>query len=301
MRKQQYIITILGLVLCLGLGIEAHAEIKPHLIQKSQEGGQAAQQISAIKPVVANYDIYVGGLHLVMGEITFYQSKGHYLAHVKAQTQGFWYRIFPWNAEVKSEGHIVASRFLPVSYSDYNLWNKKPKTVSMSFDNKGMISTTFVPEDHDKNQEPVSPEQRRGSLDPASALLQMLANLTVTKSCAQTVPVFDGKRRFDLIGSDNGSDELDDSELGVYKGDVRLCDVTFTMIAGDWKEKDSIKGRFWQHSDGEKGREPFHIWLAAPAPGLPEMPVRLESTSFWGLVVIHLTGWRPAHLDELKP
>ena len=42
----------------------------------------------------------------------------------------------------------------------------------------------------------MSDQQKKGALDPVTALLQMLAHVAVDDSCAYTVPVFDGKRGF---------------------------------------------------------------------------------------------------------
>jgi hypothetical protein len=166
------------------------------------------------------------------------------------------------------------------------------------FDAKGDITPEFDPPSHDEDREQVTQEQRRGSLDPASALLQMLANTAMAKSCAMNVPVFDGKRRFDITGSDNGTDTIDEKDYSAYRGPARLCSADFTMIAGNWKNGE--KARFWEKNDKEVGREPFSIWLAKISPELPEMAVRLESGSVWGLIVAHLTQWRYAGPDDLK-
>ena len=126
----------------------------------------------------------------------------------------------------------------------------------------------------------------------------MLAHVAVDKSCAVPVPIFDGKRRFDITGKDAGEGATVGDEYGVYSGPARLCDADFKMISGEWKDREHA--HFWQKTETESGRDPFHIWLASPAPGLPEMPVRLETGSIAGLVVIHLSSWRYASVDEIK-
>jgi hypothetical protein len=70
------------------------------------------------------------------------------------------------------------------------------------------------------------------------------------------------------------------------------------MISGEWK--DAEHARFWKKTETEPGREPFHIWLASPDPRLPEIPVRLESGSIAGLVVVHLSSWRFVSADDIK-
>jgi len=140
--------------------------------------------------------------------------------------------------------------------------------------------------------------ERRGALDPMTALLQMLANVSMQDSCNMTVKVFDGKRRFDITGMDAGYESIDSNSYGMFKGKARACDAAFKMIAGEWKDRKPT--RFWQKSETEAGRAPFHIWLARVAPELPELPVRLETGSVYGLVVINLAKWRYAAPEEFK-
>ena len=125
-----------------------------------------------------------------------------------------------------------------------------------------------------------------------TALLQMLAHVAIEKNCDVTVPVFDGKRRFDVTGKDTGTEYIDEADYGVFTGEARTCDAKFTAVAGEWDEK--VKQKFWKKADNGEDREPFHIWLAKISPDLPEMAVRVETGSVWGDVVMHLSTWRPA-------
>ncbi|MDD5585986.1 MAG: DUF3108 domain-containing protein, partial [Alphaproteobacteria bacterium] len=159
------------------------------------------------------------------------------------------------------------------------------------FDEQLNVTPEFIPhEEPDKNREIVTAEQRRGSLDPLSVILQLLGDLAVNKSCAVTEPAFDGKRRFDLRSEDKGWEDTDPQGYGMYSGKARRCDVYFKMIAGKWLDREH--SLFWQYVDGDKGRHPFRIWLAALSPELPELAVRVESPSAWGRIVVHLKGWR---------
>ncbi len=256
------------------------------------------QLIPAVPPIVTTYDVYVGGLHLIQARIWFEEQGNKYHSIVRAQTRGIWARLFPWNTVLDSYGHIVGDRFEPQEFFTRDDWGHKPKITKLHFDPVGGVVPEFDPPSHDENREIVTLEQRRHALDPVTALLQMLAHVSVQKSCATPVPVFDGKRRFDITGHDAGEGVTNGEDYGVYTGVARLCDASFTMISGEWKDREHA--RFWKKSETEEGREPFHIWLAALAPDLPKMPVRLESGSIAGLVVVHLSAWGYVSADEIK-
>jgi len=257
-----------------------------------------AQIIPQLPPVMTTYDVYIGGLHFLTADILFQEESGFYKTHLHAHTAGYLYKLLKWDKDISSAGKIRSGRFVPVSYSDLDVWHDKPKTTKLDFDTKGDIKAAFDPPNTDQNRDIVTDAQKRGALDPVTALLQMLAHVALNDNCDVKVPVFDGKRRFDLDGQDKGEDNVDEADYGVYSGPARLCSVDFSMIAGEWKDRE--KNRFWEKEGGGTGRDAFHIWLASLSSGLPELPVRLESTSAFGDVIVHLTQWHYATSAEIK-
>jgi hypothetical protein len=271
----------------------AHTKAPPPVVRVEP------QLIPSFSPIFAAYDVYVGGIHLVAAQIWFEEQGNVYHTVVKANTTGFIGRFFPWNTILDAHGIIHGETLAPQEFFTRDDWAHKPKITKLHFNGKGDVAAEFDPPRQDEEKrEIVTPEQRLNSLDPVTALLQMLAHVAVEKSCAIPVPVFDGTRRFDIIGRDGGMDEVNGDDYGVYSGKARLCHVDFKMISGAWKDREHA--RFWQKSPTEAGREPFHIWLASPAHDLPEIPVRLESGSIAGFVVVHLSSWRYASADEIK-
>jgi hypothetical protein len=268
------------------------------LIAPCVPGDAQAPHLPKLKPVMTTYDVYVGGIHFLTADILFQEEHGRYQTHLHAHTAGYLYKILKWDGDISSQGRIEGDKFEPVAYQNLDVWRDKPKTTKLAFDRRGDIKAEFNPPSNDQGREPVTDDQKKGALDPVTALLQMLGHVAVDNSCALSVPVFDGKRRFDLLGEDKGYEVVDEKDYGAYSGPARLCAVDFDMIAGDWTDRK--KNRFWERENGEKGRDAFHIWLASVAPEMPELPVRLESTSPFGDVIVHLTNWHYATADEIK-
>ena len=130
------------------------------------------------------------------------------------------------------------------------------------------------------------------SVDPLSGILQLLAHFTMRDDCNVTSAVFDGKRRFDLIVKDLGKVSIHATTENAYIGPAHKCALSFNMIAG--KPKDIESRKFWQPGRGEDNRPPFTIWMARLRPDLPPTPVMAETTSPFGLIVVHLASW---HID----
>jgi hypothetical protein len=249
-------------------------------------------------PIETSYDVYVGGIHLIAAKIWFEEVGSAYRSVVKAETTGLVGHFFPWNTILDSKGTIEGDTFKPQDFFTRDDWANKPKITRLHFDGKGGVTPGFDPPNTDKDREEVTDAQRLNSLDPVTAGLQMLGHIAVQKSCAIPVPIFDGKRRFDIIGRDGAIEDVSDDDYGVYTGKARTCHADFKMISGEWKDREHAK--FWQKTETEPGREPFHIWLASVAPGLPEIPVRMESGSIAGLVIVHLTDWHYVSDADIK-
>jgi len=287
---RRFIALTFVLLLLAGSTLPTHAQpASPHV---------GNSRIPKLPPVMTTYEVYVGGIHFLTAEILFQEEADKYKTHMHAHTAGYLYKLLKWDDNVSSSGRIKGSKLQPISYQSVDTWRDKPKTTELVFDGKGNIKANFDPPNTDKNRETVSDEQKQGALDPVTALLQMLAHVAVNQDCNVSVPVFDGKRRFDLNGEDKGVETVDEKDYGVYSGAARLCAVDFNMIAGEWKDRE--KNKFWEKENGEKGRDAFHIWLASLAPNVPELPVRLESESAWGPIIGHLANWHYATPEEIK-
>ncbi len=287
----RFVQVILVSFLAVMLPLVAHAKAAKYPVAE-------VQILPVLPPVETTYDIYVGGLHLVTAHIWFEEQGNVFHTIVRAQDLGLLARFLPWNTILESYGRIKGDHFEPKEFFTRDEWNHKPKITKLHFNAKGDITPEFIPPSGPENREEVTLEQRIGSLDPVTALLQMLAHVAVDNSCAIPVPVFDGKRRFDIVGRDDGNDTLNEPDYEAYSGKARQCAADFKMISGEWK--DAEHARFWKKTESEAGREPFHIWLASPAKGMPEIPVRMETGSIAGLVVIHLTSWHYVSAADIK-
>lgn len=268
---------------------------KKNRLARKHALSQTESHVPHFRPLKLSYEVYVGGAHLIGADIKFRETDGAYVSHVEGRTLGIWHRFFPWNTTLESSGRIKGDDLVPVAYESRDVWGRKLKVTRLKFEKDGEAKAEFEPPAGAvPPSEIVTGEQRRGALDPVTALLRMLTHVAVEQDCNVEVPVFDGKRRFDVTGADlrAGSkveEEIDAGDYGVFKGKARVCSAGFRMVSGQWTDRQ--KSGFWKKSDAEDGREPFRVWLARLSPELPELPVMLESASIWGRIVIHLTGW----------
>jgi hypothetical protein len=106
---------------------------------------------------------------------------------------------------------------------------------------------------------PVTEADRRGIIDPMSAALIRVSgsgDLVSPEACRRTIPIFDGRMRFDLQLSFKRIETVR-AQKG-YQGPVAVCAVQFVPLAGYVPERPSIKYLI--------SRQDIEIWLA-PIPG----------------------------------
>jgi hypothetical protein len=119
-----------------------------------------------------------------------------------------------------------------------------------------------------------------GTIDPVSVLVA--ANHAVTKGdrpCSGKAPVFDGRRRFNLVMVDDGVAAVEPTQYSVFSGPAVRCRVTMERLGGFMSnprfnaEAENRVHLLYLARFGERG-----LWF----------PVRLESESTYGNVVGHM-------------
>ncbi len=241
-------------------------------------------------PITAEYEIYVGGVHLLHAETHADLSAKTYRMAAKAQTVGIWDDWFPWETTVESVGKNSGGAMQPKHYKTTSSWKHKPQLLMLDYKDDGGVVYAKESTDAPDVSERLSDDVVGKTLDPLSGILQLMAHYTMHDDCNATTAVFDGKRRFDLITKDLGEVTLRPNDVNLYAGTARKCALRFNLIAG--KPKDMESRKFWQADKGKDNRPPFIVWMARLRPDLPPMPVMAETSSPFGSVMVHLASWR---------
>ena len=134
--------------------------------------------------------------------------------------------IFKYDGGMRSNGALVSAVTTPAGYNfSYRqkalLKKKKKKSLSIAFSGPAVSNVTFVPpEDVSAKAVPVTPDQLKNVLDPLSGVMALsLGNLATP--CAQKLPIYDGKQRFDIVLTPKGRAGAD-----------HVCSVRLVPISG---------------------------------------------------------------------
>jgi len=141
---------------------------------------------------------------------------------------------------------------------------------------------------------PLTDAHRRGVVDPMSAALMRVSgngDPISPEACRRTIPVFDGRMRFDLQLSFKRIDKVQANKG--YQGPVAVCAVQFLPLAGFVPERPAIKYLMAQQD--------MEIWLA-PIPGTRiVVPYRMSLQTPLGQGVLEATQFVAAASPRSTP
>ena len=228
------------------------------------------------------YEIYAGGMHSFTFNVGLTLEPEGYRITAAGGTRGFANLFQKWDVTLAAMGE----RMRPERYAMVNSSQQPAKTMQLKFIEGGAFSVTRnLPEPNDDTAEEAElPTQLPANIvDPMSAALVAAQQLAASGQCEQTLPVFDGKRRYDVTIRDMGSAEIPKSRIGIYDGTTVVCGVSIERISGFKKPRNNAAQ--WDKNKDE----PPKIWLARVRADMPPVPVRFSAALALGSVVVHLT------------
>ncbi len=227
------------------------------------------------------YEAYKGGFRVMDISIALDLTEAErYRIGLEGELVGAPALLFTYEIALGAEGRMTEAGPAPNRFriDSLNGRDREPEWLALDYDARGVPQVSGDPLPSEEARPPVSEARRKDALDLLSGLIAVVQQVLAQEGCDLEASIFDGRRRFDVVSADQGLRELPKSSINIFSGTARLCALTVKPIAGY---------RF----DGRDRRtlpELIEAYLAPPAPGLPEMPVRIIAHTGWGSVLVHL-------------
>jgi hypothetical protein len=232
--------------------------------------------LAASRSIDLKYQVYVGGFEA--GEVGFQIEHSNDTYHVKGEirTKGVVDVLIRFRSSSFSKGRIIDDHVVPLRHEAHNMWRGDPRSVVMDYSDKGPRKVVVAPLPEDDDRLPVEEGMKIKTVDALSAaLVTSLSAMSETNRCNTSVPIFDGRRRYNI----HVRGEVDQVVKGpVYSGPAYRCRLEIERIAGH------SRSPWMPQSEDESGE----IWFARLAKAWTPVPVRFEADIGMGSVVIHL-------------
>lgn len=182
--------------------------------------------VSGATEVKANYKLVFNGLNVGGYNFTSSFDRSSYSATSNASLSAL-FGAFKWKGDIAANGRINKDRPAPKSYQLSFKGNKKKGLIRLGFGGGRIESVEVKPQKRPKpDQVPVNEADLQNVYDPMSAIVA-ISQAPRKAPCSQTIPVFDGKIRFNLAFSYKGKEKAGkDGEA------LTVCRVKYIPLAG---------------------------------------------------------------------
>jgi hypothetical protein len=276
-------------------GVAALAALALSVVPLAASGQAQARGIT----MAAVYDIYVGGIRIARASTNAEVTESRFDAHLALQLEGIAAAFSPgWLYQAASMGRVDGDRVIVDRADATKRIDGETNRTSVLFHGGGEVEIRYDPPRPNRPANPDIPRERLvGAFDILSGVTALLWRYNRDGSCDGSFPVLDGRKLFVATTEPGPATTLNKPDIGMYGGPATRCDLTLTPAAGRFSNAiDPQSGKaedFFQSSSGGANPEAreVDVWYAAPEAGGPVVPVRIESDSPWGRIVVHLVGF----------
>jgi hypothetical protein len=234
---------------------------------------------AAAETLGARYDIYAGGLRALSIEARAVLDERAYEVEASLKTTGLIDWLLRFTQKLEGRGNLAAVTPSPLVYLSDGTFFGTRRVTRLDYRGDGRIEADLKPANEDDDRTPVTEAMKQGTIDPMSVFVALnRAAAEGGNPCAGKVPVFDGRRRFDLAFEEDGVAGVQPSQYTVFSGPALRCKVQMERLAG------------FQRNPRFNSPQPRHhlLYVARFGERSLWLPVRLESESSFGNVVGHL-------------
>ena len=231
------------------------------------------------EPFQVKYSVHLIGLPLGSAGLNGSIDPDTYKIEATARLSGIAAVISNSKGAAVSTGSLEGRKPAPATYATTSSSSVMTRTIRMAL-NGGDVRAVDIspPIEEPPDRIPVTENQRRGIVDPLSALLMPIGEgegLMSPSSCNRTIPVYDGFTRFDVVLSYSGTKQV---KIAGYSGPVVICAARYIPISGHRPNR-HVTEFMAQNKDME-------VWLAPLANTRVLVPYKISVATLVGTTVI---------------
>src|SRR5262245_2236151 len=190
----------------------------------------ASPALAAESRLRLDYDVRYGPLRLMEMHATVDLDDSRYSGQTEMRTVGIAAVIFPWESRAESSGVRIPGGLQPKQHRSRGTYRGQKRSVDIDYGASGAVTAHIEPPPEEDWRTAVPLEQRNGTIDPLSAGLSIAG-----RDCSGSVPVFDGRRRYNLKLVDMGEEVVEASTYHVFSGKSHRCRAVVEALSGFWQ------------------------------------------------------------------
>jgi hypothetical protein len=248
--------------------------------------GTLAQEATAGSQIKATYRVDLSALNLGEFNLTASLKGSAYEVRAKGRFSLLAGMLYRASGNTMSKGRLSKAGPQPAKFTVRFENGSKKEERAMTFAGGAVREVTLIPRRMriPRRQVPVTQEQLRNVLDPLTAAFLYArsdgppGDLRV---CDRTVPVFDGKQRFDIVLKPKRAESLGQGAPANLSGPLAVCQVKYVPVAGYRPDHPGIKF--------VTKNEDIEVWLMPVPQTALYIPYRVVMPTTWGTGSVTLT------------
>lgn len=226
--------------------VKAVASLFLGLIFGLTASGNAHAQLRDSK-IAATYKIKYNGIQL--GKLHFKSTVKGRSYHMETRTKlsipllGSIFKSMSWRGVTRASGIVRGNQPRPANYSFAFSNGKKHGKINMNFSGHQITRIRRVPDKKlSRAYVPVTRAHLNKVMDPMSAIMLISRKgKSHRTACANNIPIYDGKQRFNLKLSYKRTTKVKRSQSGGYAGPVIICRVRYQPVSGYKPHKKDVQ------------------------------------------------------------
>ena len=233
------------------------------------------------------YAVSVNGLTVGKGAFSGRVVQNGYRLHGETSVAGIAGLLFNSRATGEVEGRIAPKHPRPSVFGSMASESRASQRVAMTFSGNGVSKIAIQPQprpEAELGRVQVTRSHLKGVIDPMSAMIVPAGKKGLHPSaCNRTIPVFNGRERFDIVLSHKGFATIPARNGRGYTGDVIVCQAKYRPIAGHKPDRREV-AYFAKAQDIE-------LWLAPAGNTGLLLPYRISVPTPLGRGVVQSTAF----------
>ncbi len=231
----------------------------------------------------AQYKITLAGITVGSGTWKLDVGEEAYSGSASAKVAGILQLIASGEGSATARGQISGGKVVPTSYTLNSVRGSKTDNVNMAMAANVVRDFSAVPPPSPgEGRVPLTPEHKKGVVDPGSAAILPVAgtgDLLRPEACNRTIPVFDGRHRYDLVMSYDRMETA--KEVKGYTGQLVVCRVAYRAVAGHRSEREDLITL--------ADNKTIEAWFGPVSGSRVLVPVRVSLVTSFGTLVVQAT------------
>ena len=265
-----------------------------HMLARSRATRTVAALVLALVAAVGTaraetwemtFEAYGGGLPLATGVLHLsVDGARRYDARLESASASWFNFVTKFRYDAQAAGTVSNPSVAPDRFrGERNARNKRFLTA-LTY-NDGSVTVHTEPPTNPEKASLVPEPDRRGSVDPLSAGIGVVITAGGQAACTGTYPVYDGRRRYDIIMKPAGVAVLEPSKRRMAAGPAQRCVVSLRPVAGFQTDRDKPNAFF-----AEGKERTATIWFSAV--NGRTIPMQVEVETDFGSFYVHTTGFK---------